>query len=91
VGARGRGVRRARRLAGRSIEPPPSPPVRGLDVTAVAGELAAATTAGRFGGALAELVELASDWRVLVSRQGEDKLAIGEFLIRVERASGCEK
>jgi hypothetical protein len=41
--------------------------------------------------ALAELVELASDWRVLVSRQGEEKLAIGEFLIRVERASGCEK
>jgi hypothetical protein len=56
------------------------------DVQSVAGEAASATTVERFADALAELVELASDCRVLVSRQGDDKLAIGEFLISVERA-----
>jgi hypothetical protein len=61
------------------------------EVQSVAGELAAATSVERFADALAELVELASDCRVLVPRRGHDKLAIGEFLIGVERASGCEK
>lgn len=50
---------------------------------AAAGELAAATTADRFA---AELLELTSDCRVLVSRLGDDdKLAIGGFLVSVDR------
>jgi hypothetical protein len=55
------------------------------DVQSVAGELAAATGPDRFADALAELVELATDCRVRVSRAGDGRLAVGELLLTVER------
>jgi hypothetical protein len=57
-----------------------------VDVTAVGEELSRATDPDAFALLLAELVELCSRDRLLVSHTGDGKLATGGLLIRVARA-----
>jgi hypothetical protein len=63
------------------------------DVNSVAGELADATTIERFADALAELLELASDCRVLATRVDDDpclavRIGPAPYLVVIEATRG---